>query len=158
TGNERGTVTVPVTSTLRSPGQLTVFKYRANGQPTGTVVADGQRTRIAPQAYLYRGGVGLIGEYTLSRRTIRVDQTTRESPHTAWQVAGSIVLTGEHQTFGGVTPKHPFDPSKGQWGAIEVAARYQGTEVDSDLFPTFADPAVSVSRIRAWAVGATWHL
>ena len=157
-GNEQGALAAPATSTLLTAGQLVAFRYRSTGQAASTVVADGRRTRLAPQAYLYRGAFGILGEYTVSRHTIRLDQTTRESPHTGWQVAGSVVLTGERQSFGGVIPKRPFNPAKRQWGALELAARYQGTGVDSDLFPTFADPATSVSRIRAWSVGLNWYL
>jgi phosphate-selective porin OprO and OprP len=157
-GNERGTLTAPVTSTLRSPGQRTFFKYRSDGNVTGTVIADGRRTRIAPQAYLYRGAFGLLGEYTVSRHTIRLDSIVRKSPHRGWQIAGSVVLTGERLSFGEFTPKRPFDPRKGQWGALELAARYQGTGVDADLFPTFADPATAARRARAWSIGLNWHL
>ncbi len=157
-GNERGTLTAPVTSTLRSPGQRTFFKYRSDGNVTGTVIADGLRTRIAPQAYLYRGAFGLLGEYTVSRHTIRLDSIVRKSPHRAWQIAGSVVLTGERLSFGEFTPKRPFDPRKGQWGALELAARYQGTGVDADLFPTFANPATAARRARAWSIGLNWHL
>jgi phosphate-selective porin OprO/OprP len=157
-GNERGTLTEPVTSTLRSPGQRTFFKYRSNRNVTGTVIADGLRTRIAPQAYLYRGAFGLLGEYTVSQHTIRLDSIVRKSPHRGWQIAGSVVLTGERLSFGGVTPKRPFDPRKGQWGALELAARYQGTGVDADLFPTFADPNTAAHRARATSIGLNWHL
>jgi phosphate-selective porin OprO/OprP len=157
-GNERGTLAAPATSTLRSAGQLGVFKYRNSGLAAGTVIEDGRRTRIAPQGYLYRGAFGLLAEYTKSKHTIRLDQTTTVAPHTAWQIASSIVLTGERQSFAGVTPKRPFDPSKGQWGAVELAARYERTGVDRDLFPTFADPAASAREARTWSVGLNWHL
>jgi phosphate-selective porin OprO and OprP len=157
-GNERGTLTEPVTSTLRSPGQRTFFKYRSDGNVTGTVIADGLRTRIAPQAYLYRGPFGLLGEYTVSQHTIRLDSIVRKSPHRAWQIAGSVVLTGEQLSFGEFTPKRPFDPRKGQWGALELAARYQGTGIDTDLFPTFADPSTAARRARASSIGLNWHL
>jgi phosphate-selective porin OprO/OprP len=157
-GNERGTLAAPATSTLRSAGQLVVFKYRGSGLAGGTVIADGRRTRIAPQGYLYRGGFGLLAEYTESRHTIRLDQATRLSSHRAWQVASSILVTGDRQSFAGVTPKHPFDPSKGQWGAVELGARYERTGVDDDVFPTFADPASSIREARTWSFGLTWHL
>jgi phosphate-selective porin OprO/OprP len=157
-GNEHGTIAAPQTSSLRSPGQLTVFRYRTGTTAAAAVLEDGRRSRIAPQAYLYRGSLGLIGEYTVSRHTVRLDQVVQRIPHRAWQAAGSIVLTGERQSFGGVTPKRPFDPAKGKFGAVELAARYHQTEVDADAFPVFADPAASARRVRAWTVGVNWHL
>ena len=162
-GNERGTVASPLTSTLRTPGQIVVFRYRSSPQATGTAVEDGQRARIEPQGYLYRGSFGLLAQYTVSRHTVRRDTAAGRSiidrfSHRAWQVAGSVFLTGEKASFRSLTPKHPFDPKSGTWGALEVTARIQGTSVPDEVFPVFADPATSVQSIRAWALGLNWHL
>ncbi|MEO8451999.1 MAG: porin [Gemmatimonadota bacterium] len=158
TGNERGTLAVPNTSSERSPGQATAFRYRTGTTVATGVIADGRRSRVLPQAYLYRGAVGLLAEYASNTHTVRRDTALRTIPHHAWQVAGSIFLTGEKASYRSVTPKHTFDPSKGQWGAIELAARVQGTDVDQSAFPFFADPAASAQKTKAWGVGVNWHL
>jgi len=157
-GDEHGNLTTPATSNLRSAGQLVVFKYRSNGQASGTVIEDGRRTRIAPQAYLYHGAFGALAEYTESKHTIRLDQASMVAPHTGWQVAASVVAGGSQSFTGGVKPRHPFDPSKNAWGALEFAARYEETQVTDDVFPVFADPASSVRSARTWSIGLTWHL
>ena len=100
---------------------------------------------------------------TVSRHTVRRDTAAGRSiidrfSHRAWQVAGSVFLTGEKASFRSLTPKHPFDPKSGTWGALEVTARIQGTSVPDEVFPVFADPATSVQSIRAWALGLNWHL
>ena len=68
-----------------------------------------------------------------------------------------MFLTGEKASYRRVTPTMPFDPAAGGWGAVELAARVQGTGVEESVFPVFADPATSVQRIRAWGVGVNWH-
>ena len=77
--------------------------------------------------------------------------------HTAWQISGGWVLTGENATFTGVTPKHPFDPRKGQWGAVQVVGRYAELDIDDAAFPLYANPA-SASEARSWSVGLNWYL
>ena len=157
-GNERGTVAAPGTSALRTPGQLTAFRYRSNGTVAGTTIEDGRRSRIEPQAYLYRGSFGLLAQYTVSRHTVRRDSAIAKIRHSGWQVAASLFLTGEKASFRSVTPKKLFDPRAGHWGALEIAARVQETSVADAAFPVFADPGASVQRIRAWGIGANWHL
>lgn len=157
-GNEHGTLAAPATSMLRTPGQLTAFRYRANATAAGTVIEDGRRSRIEPQAYLYRGSFGLLAQYTVSRHTVRRDSTIAKIRHSGWQVAASFFLTGEKASFRSLTPKKVFDPRAGHWGALELAARVQETSVADAAFPFFADPAASVQRIRAWGVGVNWHL
>jgi phosphate-selective porin OprO/OprP len=73
-------------------------------------------------------------------------------------VAASYVVTGEQASYKGVNPKRPFDPRNGAWGAVEIATRYSDLSVDKDAFPSFADPAVSARKARAWAAGVNWYL
>ena len=78
--------------------------------------------------------------------------------NTAWEISGGWVLTGEDAAFNGVTPRHPFDPRNGGWGALQVVARYAELDVDKAAFPNFANPATSASAAHAWAVGLNWYL
>jgi phosphate-selective porin OprO/OprP len=167
TGKEEG---VPNGATglpaYRSPGQLTVFRYRTSGTAplTGTVYADGDRQRLAPQAYLNHGPFGLLAEYTISWQAVArdtgVSKTSVDLKHTSWQVAGSWFLTGEKNSFKTVTPKTQFDPSAHTWGAIEIAARYGEADFDDAAFAgnRYADSTASVTKEAAWAIGVNWHV
>jgi phosphate-selective porin OprO/OprP len=60
-----------------------------------------------------------------------------------WYVEGSWVMTGEPRRYNMVnasftrpSPAEPFDPSHGNWGAWELAARYSSTDLDHDLSST----------------------
>jgi phosphate-selective porin OprO/OprP len=145
---------LPNNNGYATDGQQLFFAY-TNG------VADGTHWRVSPQAYYYYGPFGLLAEYVISNQ--RVSRTVAPlSPanheHTAWQVSASWVLTGEDTSFSGVTPKRPFDPREGKWGAIQLVGRYAELDVDNDAFSGFANPDASASAAQAWSVGLNWYL
>jgi phosphate-selective porin OprO/OprP len=73
-------------------------------------------------------------------------------------VSASYVLTGEENTWRGFTPKRPFAPGAGQWGAWEVTARVGQLDIDDEAFPLFANPDTSATLATSWGVGLNWHL
>jgi phosphate-selective porin OprO/OprP len=138
-------------------GQEQFFAYNPT---TGTVVANGEHWRLSPQGYYYFGPLSLLGEYAISDQGVK-NTTTKQQAYlhnTAWEITGGWVLTGESATFNGVTPLHPFDPHQGQWGALQLVARYAELDIDNDAFPVFANPDTSASRAQAWSVGLNWFL
>ncbi len=150
TGKQTGAL-----AAYRSGGQLGIVTALAG------VVADGTRKRWAPELSFYKGQFGLEAEYADSESTVR---KTATSPKTqlevkAWQTTASFALTGEAQSYTGLKVKKPFDPAKGQWGAVEVVARVNGLELGAqDLSAGLVDPTKSVRKAFAWAVGFNWWL
>jgi len=143
-----------------SVGQQQFFAY--NPANKSVVVADGEHWRISPQGYWYYGPFGVLGEYVVSNqrvtRTGTNTQPVMQLNNTAWQVAGSWVLTGEDATYYTVVPRHSFHPSSGGWGAWQLVARYSELDIDSDAFPLFADPKTSAHKAQEWSVGLNWYL
>jgi phosphate-selective porin OprO/OprP len=153
----------------RSAGQQSVFSYRANTAtgttPNNATFADGQRLRLAPQLYYYRGSFGFLGEYTqveqdVSRvigTIVRADTLT----NSAWQAQFSWFITGEEETFRGFTPGSTFQPGKSGWGAWELVARIHQLDIDDDAFVggalSFANPATAVTKTTAYGVGVNWY-
>ncbi len=87
---------------------------------------------------------------------------TAASPRTeltvkAWQTTASFALSGESETYTGIKVKKPFDPAKGQWGAVELVARANGLDLGEDA-TSLVDPSKSVRKAVAWAVGVNWSL
>src|SRR6185436_12062951 len=78
--------------------------------------------------------------------------------HKAWQVAASCVLTGEQNSWRGITPRKPFSFQNGGIGALEVTARIQQLELDDATFPAFASASSNAREANSWAVGLNWHL
>ena len=128
---------------------------------TGAVTtADGATSRIYPQAYWFAGPFGAMGEYVVSTQHLSstagtVRKVTQDNK--AWQILASYVVTGEDNTFAGVKPIRNFDPLKGNWGALQLAARYSELDVDNDTFKII-DPSKSATQARAWTLGANWFL
>jgi phosphate-selective porin OprO and OprP len=160
TGIERGTTAAPALASYRTPGQQTWFRYASSTTtPATNAFADGRRSRLAPQAYFYTGPLGLQGEYIQSYQAVsRATFATVKLKHTAWQATGSWFLTGEKNSYRSASPKKPFDPKAGTFGAVELAARYSELAIDDATFPNYASAASTPSKAKAWAVGINWYL
>jgi phosphate-selective porin OprO/OprP len=169
-----GAATNPYLPSYRSQGQLSVFSYRANTAtgvtPNNATFSDGERLRLAPQLYYYRGSFGFLGEYTQVKQDVSrtVAGTTRSDTLTnsAWQGQFSWFVTGEEEAFRGFTPGSTWQPGpskngSGGWGALELVARYQELDVDDDAFTggatSFANPLTAISKETAYGVGVNWY-
>ena len=161
--DQAGTAAQPLLPTYRTPAQATFFRYRAGATPT---LADGDRTRLAPQLYYSVGRFGLLGEYTeVSQdvaRTTAAGLRTGTVDTTAWQLATHWFLTGEEQAFRSFRPGTVFSLERGTWGAWELVARYQELTVDDAAFDggalSFADPAASARQASGYTLGLNWYL
>jgi phosphate-selective porin OprO/OprP len=133
-------------------GQQKFFSYSSG------VIANGTHWRISPQAYYYYGPFGILGEYVVSDQRVSKGTANADLQNTAWEVSGLWTLTGEGTSYNGLTPKHPFDLRKNQWGAWQLVARYASLDVDKKAFPAFASIATSASAAHTWSAGINWYL
>lgn len=139
--------------TYRSFSQAGFFPFA-----TG-VTSAGHRTRLAPQAYFYKGSLGLLAEYTVSRQGFRRAAIERDVTFRTWQVQAAYIFTGEKKYFTTLTPLKPFDPHNHTWGAFEVVARVGDFSVQQGLYNYgFADPTRTPRRAHEWVAGANWYL
>lgn len=160
-------------ASYKTSGQQSFFSYLSNTAATQTLpalnngtYAHGERLRLAPQLYYYVGPVGLLGEYTRVRQAVaRVNGGVTRSAlltSSAWQAQLSWLLTGEQESFGGVSPNAPFRVGEPAWGALELVARAQELALDPQAFAggsnSFARPTSSAQRARAVGVGVNWYL
>ena len=164
-----GTAANTALSAYRSPGQQSVFAYRANTAtgttPNNATYANGERLRLAPQFYYYRGSFGVLGEYTQVEQDVSRDvggTTLSDSLTTsAWQVQLSWFASGEEEAFRGFTPGSTWQPGKPGLGAFEIVARYHELDVDDDAFTgggnSFANPLTAVTKETAYGVGVNWY-
>jgi phosphate-selective porin OprO/OprP len=164
-----GAATNTALSVYRSPGQQSVFAYRANTAtgvtPNNATFADGERLRLAPQFYYSVGSFGVLGEYTTVKqdvsRTVGGTTLSDSLEHSAWQAQFSYFLTGEEEAFRGFTPGSTFRPGKEGSGAWELVARIQELDIDDATFlggaNSFANPLTAVSKVTAYGVGANWY-
>lgn len=164
-----GAATNPYLPSYRSQGQLSVFSYRANTAtgvtPNNATFSNGERLRLAPQVYYYRGSFGFLGEYTTVKqdvsRTVAGSTRSDTLTNSAWQGQFSYFLTGEEESFRGFTPGSTFQPGKPGTGAWEVVARIQELDVDDDAFVgganSFANPLSAITKETSYGVGVNWY-
>jgi phosphate-selective porin OprO and OprP len=139
--------------------------YRTNGQISiitilAGITYDGIRKRYSPQLSLYSGPFGLLAEYVDSDSKVKkADGTHATFEAKAWQATATVALTRDKASYTGLRPRNAFDPGKGQWGALELAARVNGIELGAEATSAgIVDPTKSVRKAFAWAVGVNWHL
>lgn len=150
-GSTDGSIAAPLLSGYRSPGQNTVFNYRSGADGT---FADGERLRISPQFYVYRGSVGLLGEWASVRQDVRrvtagLDRSATLD-HEAWQMTAEWYVTGEAAGY----------RDAGGTGSVQLVARLSQLRIDQDSFVggalSFADSATGASRMQTQALGINW--
>ena len=166
-GNQEGTIAAPGLAGYRSAGQQSpasgsFFSYRSDGTAAGTAIADGERFRLSPQATFYVGPFGLLGEYVRSRHEVRRGAATANLTHTAWQLAGTWVITGENASYRWYAPEQGFDRTNDDaerrgWGVIALVARYNAFAADDASFPVYAASS-AVQEAKGWALGLDWTL
>ncbi|MCO5060384.1 MAG: OprO/OprP family phosphate-selective porin [Kiritimatiellae bacterium] len=159
-GKQEGSAKNSGLPSYSTSGQNKFFTYRTseNGEPAPR--ADGDHTRIAPHLYYAVGPIGLLAEYILSQQEVKLGNKAATSlKNTAWQTSASWVLTGETPSLKGVTPLKPFNPSRAQWGALELKVRAGKLTIDDDTFyGGYADPSKSASSASAIGTGLNWYL
>jgi phosphate-selective porin OprO/OprP len=156
-GDEEGSIAATALPSYRTVGQQSFFSYRSDATAAGTVFADGERTRIAPQGYVYVGPFGVLVEAVRSEQTVRRAAAATDLATDAWQVQLQWVLTGERAGFRAVQPRRPVTATPGGRGAWIVSARVTGLEVDDQAYPLFADSTRSARQATATGVGISWN-
>jgi phosphate-selective porin OprO and OprP len=149
----RQTGVAPLPSFRTSSLQQSFFSYSG-------ATADGVRTRYSPQLTYYYKAFGGYGEYVHTEMPIRKGAARVTVPHEAWQVAASVVLTGEPATDAGVgvRPRQNFDFGNGHLGAFQIAARYHTLKVNDRAFEFDLASAGASRKAEAWTVGLNWYL
>jgi phosphate-selective porin OprO/OprP len=135
---------------LKSTAQQTFFSY------SSTATANGHRTHVSPAASFYHNAFGAFAEYVRSTQAVSKGSATDDITNTAWEVTTLVVATGEHASDRGVTPGRRFDPARGTWGALQLAARYGSLTVDPRAFAAGFAAAGSSRTAKAAGGDATW--
>ncbi|NBT90162.1 MAG: hypothetical protein EBT50_04920 [Verrucomicrobia bacterium] len=119
--------------------------------PSGLNV-QGEHWRISPQLYYNYGPFGLLGEFISEKFT--------NYQSTAWNVTMNFMLTGEDATLDGIVPKEPVDFKNGQWGAWEMAIRYDGIAIGANAFRPLTQGGLGISATEnaTAANGLSWGL
>jgi phosphate-selective porin OprO and OprP len=138
----------------RTGGQVLFYNYVAAAvNPAGT------RTRLSPELSFHAGPFGLLAEYVRSEGRLQKTGTSQLDTlaNEAWEATATFFLTGDPAAYSSVKVKRPFDPAKGQWGALQIAARVNGFKADADSFPLgYADVTRSARKATGVGVALNW--
>lgn len=152
------------TAAYRTDGQQTFFTYLTSATPADNVTAAGEGFTYSPQAYYYRGPLGILAEYVASSIDVRRGTgLAQEVENFGYNLTVGYVLTGEESSYRGVTPKTTFNPSAGNWGAFEVVGRIAGVDIDDSVLNggaalRLANPNVSATKVTTYGLGLNWYL
>jgi phosphate-selective porin OprO and OprP len=149
-GGSRGSQVAALPSFRTSVGRR-FFSYDAAAAATGT------RTRIQPTVFYYHGPFGAFTEFARSTQEIRRSGSTTDVSNEAWGITASWVLTGEATSERGVRPGNTFDPSQGDWGALQLVARYSALDFDDRAFSSGVAAPGSSHSARQITVGFNWY-
>ena len=147
-GAQHGTI-----AGLKTPAQTTFFKY------SSSTVADGRHNRLSPQAYYYAGPFGAIAEYVISSQKVFNKGNTGRIRNEALEVQGSVMLTGDKNSYSGFKPQSSFEPNRGfrHIGAVELALRYSHLGINPAASPLFAS-STTAQQTHATGIGLNWHV
>jgi phosphate-selective porin OprO/OprP len=160
-GEKNGTPANTQLSPYRTVGQNTFFSYRADttaGAPAAnTTVAAGVHDRLTTHISWTLGPVGVLGEFALTQQRVARAAASRLLEHHAWSATLAWVVTGEDASFDDVSVKRPLDPKAGDFGALEIVARYGELRFDRTSFQDFAQDDKSARLAREVGGGFNWY-
>jgi phosphate-selective porin OprO/OprP len=121
------------------------------------------RKRYGIEAAWIDGPYAITGEYTALKYSGLTTATIqpKNADFSSWYISMAYCLTGENFSLAGgvanpINPKKIFDPDKGTYGAIVVAARVDHFNGDHEWITQGEN--VSVRDADALSVAATWIL
>jgi phosphate-selective porin OprO/OprP len=151
------------TPAYKTPGQISDFTYISapsgtTATYTNTVVANGPHNRYGVFLYEALGPFSLLGEYYLSNQEVgRAGFPNVVVHNRAYQAQATWVAFGAQASYDFVHVETPVDPSRGHFGALELAARLGHLDIDSDAFPNYASKTGSVHGATEFTAGANWY-
>ncbi len=144
----------------RFRGQSTRFSQRPEANladsfvDTGSIPASGVDIWNVELAAVY-GPLAFQGEY--SNALVDADHGHENVDFWAVYAQVSYFLTGEHKVyerdqgrFGRIKPNRSFDPARGDWGALEIAARFSSIDL--------VDGGIHGGRLWDAQGGLNWYL
>jgi phosphate-selective porin OprO/OprP len=163
--------------TVRTPATVPWLVF--NNSTTNAVQEDGPRTRLAPSASYFYGGLGMAGQYYFEEQQLQQNPSGTAAkvvygvPLTGYDIFFTYILTGETrnsytQPLKIIRPFEPWHLCQG-YGAIEVGARLSRVGYDPVIFEPFnigtakapvlvrfANPTGNSSGATELTVGINW--
>lgn len=161
--NDNGLVHLGASVAYREPDQATErFDLDATAEnriqsvdSVSSVINDGESlTVMGVEAAAVSGPFSIQGEYLAAD----IENDGGQDPfyqgaygQIAWTLTGeSRSYSNNKGAFGGIKPARPLDPSKGDWGAVELAARFSHLDLN--------DNGLNGGEMNNTTFAANWYL
>lgn len=125
----------------------------------------GDRTRYGAEAVYAFGPFGLYGEYVKTEEERNLGpggSNLGDLKGQGWYVAGTFFATGEEKVHGKAPKVKPANFRTGDYGALELVARYAQLDFDSDGLLPGPSPSgggkAGANKVDALTVGFNWYL
>jgi len=130
-----------------------------------TINVRGDRTRYGAEAVYALGPFGLYGEYVRSEEERNLgpnNSNLGDLEGRGWYVAGTFFVTGEEKVHAKAPKVKPANFRTGDYGALELVARYAQLDFDSDGLLPGPSPSgggkAGANKVDALTVGFNWYL
>jgi phosphate-selective porin OprO/OprP len=130
-----------------------------------TIPTRGDRTRYGAEAVYAFGPFGLYGEYVKTEEERNLGpggSNLGDLKGQGWYVAGTFFATGEEKVHGKAPKVKPMNPRTGDYGALELVARYAQLDFTSDGLLPGPSPSgggkAGANKVDALTVGFNWYL
>ena len=155
-GSRSGTPAAPETLVLRTYGNATFFAYPNDGTPTGSVLAKGDVTRLAPHFTYAWGPLAGFADYV--HEVDHFGTTAVKSD--AFGATASLALTGEDAApFARISVRRPWNPRLGHFGGVQLVVGGGYVHVSDAAFnPGLAVAAVAMQQATIVGAGINWYL
>jgi phosphate-selective porin OprO/OprP len=111
------------------------------------------------------GPFGLYGEYVKTEEERNLGpggSNLGDLKGQGWYVAGTFFATGEEKVHGKAPKVKPMNPRTGDYGALELVARYAQLDFTSDGLLPGPSPSgggkAGANKVDALTVGFNWYL
>jgi phosphate-selective porin OprO/OprP len=150
-----------------SPAPANSFQGRTDGRFVffPRIPTRGDRTRYGAEAVYAFGPFGLYGEYVKTEEERNLGpggSNLGDLKGQGWYVAGTFFVTGEEKVHAKAPKVKPANFRTGDYGALELVARYAQLDFDSGGLLPGPTPSwggkAGANKVDALTVGFNWYL
>ena len=161
----RGTETLP-NHTSQGGNAIVPFGPASSTDQNANTIVNGVHQRLNGQLYAAVGPASLLAEYLRSEQRLSQGWIGTRVVNWGWHAIATVFIFGGKPAFGPVKIATSFDPAKGHYGALELAAKVSQLRLDGKLFTTLdatapgktlADPSKAVSKATELEGGLNYY-
>ncbi len=118
---------------------------------------DGHRQRIGVELSWVHQSLSVRAEWAQRSDEVLLGASDVDIDVNGWYFAATWIITGEKKALENrLTPANPFDLSKGDWGAFELAVRVASLDGGDIIDELLASSTLNAEKVTTITVGINW--